>query len=135
MKLSQEEKVAFDSIKALSRRDPKFLNDVFICLLQMVALEAYKKGETDDTNNLVFHIPYLCSIKTKFCDIIKYTADGKQKGVDIGIEMEANPSESLFDELRAISSGEEPPTKRYIKKKIIDKCSSILEIDGLEVEE
>ncbi len=132
MKLSLEEQLAFDKIKALSRRDQKFLKDVFISLLRMITFEAYSKND----NSFMFHIPYLCGIKATYQNKIKYTAKGNQKGQYVDIKLEAIPSESFIDEIEALSEGEITPSEKYVKKQIIDKIASILEIsDSIEVEE
>jgi hypothetical protein len=132
LKLSEEEKLAFDKIKAISRRDPKFLKDVFICLLKMVTLETYKSLD----NSFVFYIPYLCGIKASYQDKIKYTAEGNIKGQYVDIKLEAIPSESFISEIQAMSEGEETPSERYIKKQIIEKFAQLLDIeDELEIED
>lgn len=130
MKLSQNEQLAFDKIKAISRRDPKFLKDVFISLLKMVTLETYSSQE----NGFFFSIPYLCDIKASYCNKIKYTAEGNKKGQYVDIILEAIPSESFIAEVEALSEGETTPSERYIKKQIVEKIASSLDIQDLEIE-
>ena len=131
MKLSPDEQLAFDKIKAISRRDPKFLKDVFISLLKMVTLETYA---SKDDNSFTFHIPYLCGIKASYYNKIKYTAEGNKKGQYTDIKMEAIPSESFIAEIEALSEGETSPSERYIKKQIIEKIAATLDIQDLEIE-
>ena len=131
MKLSADEKLAFDKIKAISRRDAKFLKDVFICLLKMVTIETYKSLN----NFLVFHIPYLCGIRATYQDKIKYTAEGNKKGQYVDIKFEVIPSESFIAEIKALSEGDETPSGKYIKKQIIEKLAKSLEIEDLEIED
>ena len=131
MKLSEEEKLAFDKIKALSRRDSKFLKDVFMCLLKMVTLETYKSAD----NSFIFYIPYLCGIKATYQDKIKYTLEGNQKGQYVDIKLEVIPSESFIAEIKELSEGGITPSEKYIKKQIIKEFASSLEIDNLEIEE
>lgn len=132
MKLSANEKLAFEKIKALSRRDEKFLKDIFICLLKMITIETYSSKD----NLFVFHIPYLCSIKATYKDKIKYNMEGNKKGQYIEISLEAIPSESFISEIKALTEGEVTPSEKYIKKQIIEKFAASLEIqDNLEIEE
>jgi hypothetical protein len=131
LKLSKEEQLFFDKIKALSRKDPKFLKDVFICMLKMVTLETYSNEE----NDFVFYIPYLCGIKVNYCDKIKYNADGTKKGQYTDIQMTVLPSESFISEIEALSNGETSPSEKYIKKQIVEKFADILDLQDLEIEE
>jgi hypothetical protein len=131
LKLSADEKLAFDKIKAISRRDAKFLKDVFICLLKMVTIETYNSLD----NSFIFHIPYLCGIKATYRDKIKYTAEGNKKGQYVEINLEAIPSESFIAEIKALSEGDPTPSEKYIKRQIIEKLASVLEIQDLEIEE
>jgi hypothetical protein len=130
LKLSPDEQLAFDKIKAISRRDQKFLKDVFISLLKMVTLETYSSQD----NGFTFHIPYLCGIKATYQNKIKYTAEGNKKGQYVDIKLEAIPSESFIAEVESLSEGEITPSEKYIKKQIVEKIASILEIDNIEIE-
>ena len=133
MKLSPDEQLAFDKIKAISRRDLKFLKDVFISLLKMITLETYAATTQNDTG-FVFHIPYLCTFKANYTNRIKYTAEGNQKGMDTNIVIEAIPSESFIAEIKALVDGEITPSERYIERQIVNKIASCLEIENLDIE-
>jgi hypothetical protein len=131
LKLSQEEQLAFDKIKAISRKDPKILKDVFISLLQMVTLETYNNND----NNFIFYIPYLCGIKVDYCDKIKYTAEGNKKGQYIDFNITIIPSESFISEVDSINTGDTSPSLKYIKKQIVLKTASLMDIHEVEIEE
>jgi hypothetical protein len=131
VRLSPDEQLAFEKIKAISRRDPKFLKDIFISLLKMVTLETYA---AQNDNSFVFHIPYLCQFKATYINKIKYTAEGNQKGMDTDIQIEAIPSESFIAEIKALVDGDVTPSERYIEKQIVGKVASILEIEDLDIE-
>jgi hypothetical protein len=133
LKLSKEEQLAFDKIKAISRKDTKTLRDVFISLLKMITIETYTNKEG---NGFYFHIPYICGINVKYFDKLKYNADGSKKGQYTEVEMEAVPAESFISEIEAISTGEITPSEKYIKRKIIEKFSSLLDLqDEIEIDE
>jgi hypothetical protein len=131
LKLSDDEQLFFDKIKAISRKDAKTLKDVFISMLQAVSFETY----ANKNNNFTIHIPYICTINVEYFDRNKYTAEGSIKGQYIDFKITTIPSESFIAEVNAISYGDEPPSKRYIKKQIINKNAKLLGIDDLEIED
>lgn len=135
MKLTQEEQIAFDKVKALSKRDPKCLKDVFIAMLEMVAYETYHEAYKNQNNSFTFHIPYLCSIKVEYEDKIKYACNGNKKGEYTEIKMTTIPSESFIAEIEAISAGETTPSERYIKRQIPKVFGDLLEIQDIDIEE
>lgn len=130
MKLTREEQIVFDKIKAISRRDKKVLKDVFISLLEAVTIETYLSQD----NSFMFHIPYLCSLRIEYKDKIKYTAEGNKKGEYTDISITAVASESFIAEIEALSSGETPPSEKYIKKQIAEKFASLLDIQDVEID-
>lgn len=106
LKLSLEEKDALEKIAALSLYDKKIVENIFISLLKVISLEMFK-----DVNTI--YIPYIGSITIDYKDEII-----SGEGIDVVVSLQAEPSESLKQEIKYFSEGEILPTQEYIRSKI-----------------
>jgi hypothetical protein len=106
LRLSIEEKDALEKISALSLYDKKIVENVFISLLKVISLELFK-----DEN--IIHIPYIGALTISYED--KNIAG---EGVDVVVSLQAEPSESLRQEVKQFSEGEILPTQDYMRLKI-----------------
>lgn len=122
MKLTLEEKNFIERIVAISALDKKSVKTFFRSLLIASTIAVY--SEEDE-----IVIPYLCKLKIKYNDYLD-----TKKGSTVKVNMYAEPCEELIAEIKAISEGEQPPSKKYIKKEIFEEIKNKLEISELDLD-
>ena len=118
MKLSKEEKNFLENITAISALDKKSVRTFFKSLLVACTMSVF----TDENE---VYIPYLCKLG------ITYSIDKEES---LNIELKAEPSMELIEEIKGIVNDEDPPSKKYFQKEIFEKLKNILEIEELELE-
>jgi hypothetical protein len=112
-RLSLEEKDFLDRVSAVSGYDKTIVRDVFQSFLNIITLELYSGCNT-------INIPYVCSLEIDSYEKIQ------QNGVETIVELQAIPSSSLIDEIKAVNEGDITPTQQYIRKQMIEKLDSIV---------
>ena len=117
MKLSKEERNFLENITAISALDKKSVRTFFRTLLVASTMSIFT-GENE------IYIPYLCKLKI----------DYKVEGNELKVNISADPSIELIDEIKSIVNDESPPSKKYFQKEIFEKLKNILEIEELELE-
>jgi len=120
MILSDEEKLAFEKIAAISLKDKATIKDVLYALLSYTTIEALKGNESE------IIIPYLCKLK------LSYKETQTNKGVESIVDIQAEPLPSLMKEYVCIKNNEDPPTKRYFLKQNKLHIKEILKLDEFE---
>ncbi len=119
MKLTLEEKNFIENIVAISALDKKSVKNFFRSLLMASTMAIYA-----DENEIV--IPYLCKIKIDYHDVTTST------GTKPKVTLTAEPCDELIEEITAISEGNQPPSKKYIKKEISEELKNQLEIEDVD---
>ena len=104
MKLSEQEKIAFEKLCAISEKDKKTVVDVLVSLLVMTT-----KADYNDENEII--IPFLCNLKFNYKDELT------SKGMITKVSLEATPNQALINEFSAISEGETTPSEKYYNKR------------------
>jgi len=121
LKLTLEEKNFIENIRAISALDKKSTKTFFRSLLIACTMAIYA-GKDE------IIIPYICKLK------ISYNDHHTPKGSKVKVHIEAEPCDELIEEIKAISEGEPPPSKKYIKKEISEEIKNKLEIDELDLD-
>lgn len=109
-KLSLEEKDYIDRISGILGYDKNVVKDVFQTFLNLVTIELYSGSNT-------IYIPYVCSL-----EVDSHEKLGKA-GVQTVVELQAQPMQSLIDEVKAVSEGDITPTRLYMRKQIMDELN------------
>ena len=117
MIFSEQEKIAFNKIVALSSKDQGTVRDVLFAILTYATIEAFNQED----NEVI--IPYLCSLK------LKYMEYANEKGIESNIDIIAKPSIILLKEFVSIKNNEEPITKKYFKRQNRLHFKNLLKID------
>ena len=125
MKLSSPEKNFVDKISAISGHDVSTVRDIFFSLLIATTLEAYT--ESNESNEI--HIPYLFKILIK-CKTEKVNPD--KKAFQLKEEYEIETSNSLHEILVKIMAEDWEWVEGFLKKEIMQKINTILDIDLLK---
>jgi len=120
MKLEVNEKSFLEKIIAISGIDKKVAQVFFKSLLTACTASIYA-----DENEII--IPYLCKLKIVYKKVLT------QDGVKLEVELKADPSEELIEEIKCIVENIDPPTKVYFKKEIDKELKRGLEIDEIEL--
>jgi hypothetical protein len=120
MKLTLEEKNFLENIVAISALDRKTVKTLFRSLLIAVSMSVYA-----DENEII--IPYLCKLK------IDYNDYSTNKGTKVKVNIDAEPCIELIEEIKAISEGNHPPSKKYLKKEISEEIRNQLEISEMDL--
>ena len=84
MKLSEQEKIAFEKLCAISEKDKKTVVDVLVSLLVMTT-----KADYNDENEII--IPFLCNLKFNYKDELT------SKGMITKVSLEATPNQALIN--------------------------------------
>jgi len=113
-KLSLEEKDFLDRIVSISGLDHVMVKEVLQSTLKMITIELY-------SGNNEIQIPYLCKLNLSSYEKLENT------GVATIVETEAEPSQHLINEIRAINEGEITPTQQFTRQKIYKKIEEIVE--------
>jgi len=121
MKLTLEERNFVEKITAISALSKRSVKTFFKSLLMACSASVYS-----DENEII--IPYLCKLKIKYNDYVT------EKGTKVKVMLEAEPCDELIDEIKAISEGNQPPSKKFIKKEIAEELKNKLEIDELDLD-
>lgn len=119
MKLTLEERNFIENITAISALDKKSVKLFFRSLLMASTMTIYA-----DEEEII--IPYLCKLRISYKD--NHTERGNKPIVNILAE----PCDELISEIKAISEGDEPPSKKYLKKEISEELKDKLEIGDLD---
>ena len=121
MKLTLPEKNFIENITAISALDKKSVKTFFRSLLMACTMAVYS-----DENEII--IPYLCKLK------INYTDNHTKRGNKPIVKITAEPCDELIAEIKAISEGGEPPSKKYLKQEIMEELKNKLEISELDID-
>jgi len=119
LQLSDEEKSALLKIASLCTKDKTTIREVMFAILSYSTLESFHSDESE------IILPYIGKIK------FKYEEEPNDKGFTSKVIMTAEPMPSLIKEFISIRNGEEPPSKKHIRKQNrfhIDKLISGLDI-------
>lgn len=108
LNLSEEEKDFLQKIVAISGKDTQTVKEIFKALLKTIYMSVYA-----DKHKV--YIPYICSL-----DISYFDQSSVSKGILTKVEMQAEASTSLKNEISAIVNGEDAPTLKYVNKKITE---------------
>lgn len=120
IKLDNQEKLILDKIHVITEIPKAVIKKVFLGLLFAHSIEFY------DENELV--VPYICKL-----DVDVFSNTVSNNIVEGGIKLNATPSNSLEDEIIAITNGETTKSEQYNKENIRKRVQEILEIDPLSV--
>lgn len=123
MKMTPTEKDFLNKIAVISAKDVSTVRDVLRAILKSVTMELMCKSDK-------FIIPYLCEFKIEHYEKIR-----KKRYVETVVKLRAKPSQTLVNEITAVSEGEVSPTGNYIKNQIMKTFQNLLELSTEEMEE
>ena len=115
--LSDREKEALLKICSLSHKDQSTVKDVLFAILTWITLESYNKNDSE------IILPYIAQLN------FHYSETPDPNGYLSEVKINSIPMPALLKEFISIKNGEDPPTKKYLKRANRLHIQSLLKMD------